>query len=76
MPSEDKDQTGDKVTLHAPDSSEESEAPPHCSLALTLSLSTSSAHNPPPHAGPLKGKTLQSRVVRSEPVHPASLISD
>lgn len=28
MPSEDKDQTGDKVALHAPDSSEESLEPP------------------------------------------------
>ncbi|KAK2824342.1 hypothetical protein Q5P01_021517 [Channa striata] len=33
MSSEDKDQKGDEVTLHAPDSSEESEEPPLVEVA-------------------------------------------
>lgn len=48
---------------------------PHCSLALTLSLSTSSSHNPPPQASPLKVKLIKLFVF-NESVHPALLISD
>ncbi|KAI4813110.1 hypothetical protein KUCAC02_024458, partial [Chaenocephalus aceratus] len=49
----DKDQTGDKVTLHAPDSSEESEAPPLFTRPDPISLHFLSTY-PPPQASPLK----------------------